>query len=330
MPFIKLSDIQEREMVPGFRARFVHTDRMTCAYWTITAGALLPEHAHPHEQVTNVIRGRFEMTVDGETQTIEPGSLLVIPSGAKHRGRALTDCFILDVFVSRPRGLPVNRLRNQGLDELHPRLQLGDGDPFLRRMGVLFADPEPHAGKAPGVEDVGVHAAAGGPEPGFDAQGAGRAEGVGDDRMRLFDGEGHKRLLPPDGHTGARGRRLGVKGIQDRLNLALQLIRIGAPDLDGHLGPVGDDIPDLPPADDADVRGGLRIDAAGAETGDGLGGGDDGVDPLLGADPRMGRPAFHHEIEIHLGGGLIDDGAHGPVAVEDVAEIGRERLGQIA
>ena len=99
MPFIKLSDIQEREMVPGFRARFVHTDRMTCAYWTITAGALLPEHAHPHEQVSNVIRGRFEMTVEGETQTIEPGSLLVIPSGAMHRGRALTDCHILDVFV---------------------------------------------------------------------------------------------------------------------------------------------------------------------------------------------------------------------------------------
>jgi quercetin dioxygenase-like cupin family protein len=98
MPFIELSDINEREMVPGFRTRFVHTDRMTCSYWTITAGAALPEHAHPHEQVTNVIRGRFEMTLEGETRTIEPGSVVVIPSGVKHRGRALTDCYILDVF----------------------------------------------------------------------------------------------------------------------------------------------------------------------------------------------------------------------------------------
>ncbi len=98
MPFIALSDIQEREMVPGFRARFVHAERMTCSYWTIAAGAALPEHAHPHEQVTNIIRGRFEMAVDGETQTIEAGTVVVIPSGAKHRGRALTDCFILDVF----------------------------------------------------------------------------------------------------------------------------------------------------------------------------------------------------------------------------------------
>ncbi|MHB9096228.1 MAG: cupin domain-containing protein [Syntrophales bacterium] len=98
MPFINLSDIEEREIVKGFRARFVNTDRMTCSYWSVTAGATLPEHAHPHEQVTNIIRGRFEMTVDGETQTVESGTAVVIPSGAKHRGRAVTDCFILDVF----------------------------------------------------------------------------------------------------------------------------------------------------------------------------------------------------------------------------------------
>jgi len=98
MPFITLSDIQEREMVPGFRARFVHADRMTCSYWTVAAGAALPEHAHPHEQVTNIIRGTFEMTVDGETRIIEPGDIVVIPPGARHRGRALTDCFIMDLF----------------------------------------------------------------------------------------------------------------------------------------------------------------------------------------------------------------------------------------
>ena len=86
-------------MFPGFRARFAHTDRMTYAYWTITAGALLPEHAHPHEQVSNMIRGRFEMTLEGETQTMEPGSVVIIPAGAKHSGRALTDRSIVDIFV---------------------------------------------------------------------------------------------------------------------------------------------------------------------------------------------------------------------------------------
>jgi quercetin dioxygenase-like cupin family protein len=98
MPFVKLFDIEEREIMKGFRARFVHTDRMTSAYWQIAAGSSLPDHSHPHEQVTTIIRGRFEMTVDGETRTIEAGAVVVIPSGAKHRAQALTDCFILDVF----------------------------------------------------------------------------------------------------------------------------------------------------------------------------------------------------------------------------------------
>lgn len=58
----------------------------------------MPEHSHPHEQVANLIAGKFEMTVAGETRTIEPGMVAVIPSEAKHSGRALTDCYILDVF----------------------------------------------------------------------------------------------------------------------------------------------------------------------------------------------------------------------------------------
>jgi quercetin dioxygenase-like cupin family protein len=98
MPFIELSDIGEREMVPGFRARFVHTDHMTFAYWNIKSGATLPEHSHKHEQVVTIIRGKFQITVDGETQAIEPGRVVVIPSEAKHQGRAMTDCYILDVF----------------------------------------------------------------------------------------------------------------------------------------------------------------------------------------------------------------------------------------
>ncbi|MDA8124155.1 MAG: cupin domain-containing protein [Deltaproteobacteria bacterium] len=99
MPFCTLAELPERELVPGFKARFVHADRMTCSYWNIAAGAELPEHAHPHEQVTNILYGRFEITVDGETRVIEPGDVVVIPSGAKHRGRALAESFILDVFA---------------------------------------------------------------------------------------------------------------------------------------------------------------------------------------------------------------------------------------
>jgi quercetin dioxygenase-like cupin family protein len=98
MAFIYLPEITERQMLPGFCARMHHTENVTLSFWNVDAGAALPEHSHPHEQITTIIRGIFEMTVNGEKKVIEPGYVVVIPSNATHSARALTDCYIMDVF----------------------------------------------------------------------------------------------------------------------------------------------------------------------------------------------------------------------------------------
>jgi quercetin dioxygenase-like cupin family protein len=98
MAFINLEDIEEREIVPGYHARFVHAENMTLAYWRIEAGAALPSHAHPHEQVTRVSEGEFELTVDGETRILNSGQVALIPGNASHGGKAVSDCRITDVF----------------------------------------------------------------------------------------------------------------------------------------------------------------------------------------------------------------------------------------
>ena len=71
---------------------------MSVTFWRIEAGAALPEHAHPHEQVAIVMEGEFELTIDGETQVIRPGVTAVIPPNARHEGKALTPCRIVDAF----------------------------------------------------------------------------------------------------------------------------------------------------------------------------------------------------------------------------------------
>lgn len=98
MSFKNLADLESRIMMPGFQGKFIHTDRLTLAFWEIEAGAELPEHAHHHEQIATVMEGSFELTVAGETQVLEPGSVAVIPGNALHSGKALTACRILDVF----------------------------------------------------------------------------------------------------------------------------------------------------------------------------------------------------------------------------------------
>lgn len=91
-------NITPRTMAPGFHARFIHSASMTFALWEIDAGALLPEHSHMQEQVTQMVAGAFELTVDGVTHRLSEGQVVVIPSHATHSGRALTACKILDIF----------------------------------------------------------------------------------------------------------------------------------------------------------------------------------------------------------------------------------------
>ena len=98
MPFLSQIDLARKEPIPGFVGRFAHGVTMTVVQWTVAAGATLPEHAHPHEQVSHVLEGEFEMTIDGRTQRLGPGTLAIVPPNATHSGRAVTECRIIDIF----------------------------------------------------------------------------------------------------------------------------------------------------------------------------------------------------------------------------------------
>jgi quercetin dioxygenase-like cupin family protein len=94
----RILDIEPVEVVKGFKARFLHTESMTFAFWEVEAGYELPLHHHQHEQVSQIVEGEFEMTVGDSTKIHKPGSILVIPSNMPHSGKSLTSCKILDVF----------------------------------------------------------------------------------------------------------------------------------------------------------------------------------------------------------------------------------------
>ena len=98
MSFINLLDLKIKEIVPGSKVQFVHSENMTTAYWTLQPGSALPSHSHPHEQVSTIIEGEFELTINDETRILRPGIVAVISPNAIHFGKALTHCRIIDVF----------------------------------------------------------------------------------------------------------------------------------------------------------------------------------------------------------------------------------------
>src|ERR1700735_2053862 len=95
---IDVSAIAPRETAPGYSGRFIHPAGMTLAYFEIKAGSVSPEHAHVHEQVSQVLEGEFQLTVAGEPVILRRGAILVIPSNVRHSGLAITDCRLLDIF----------------------------------------------------------------------------------------------------------------------------------------------------------------------------------------------------------------------------------------
>ncbi len=98
MPFVELDSLATKETLKGFHGKAIHTGTMTFMYWTVEEGAAIPEHSHTHEQVEHVLKGKFELTVNGETRVLEPGVVAVIPPHVKHGGKAIIQCELLDVF----------------------------------------------------------------------------------------------------------------------------------------------------------------------------------------------------------------------------------------
>ena len=96
--FTNINSIPEKELVPGIYARLVHMEGVSVARVRIEKGAILPEHAHVHEQVTNILSGELEMTIGGKTKVCVAGDVVCIPSNIPHSARALTECDLMDVF----------------------------------------------------------------------------------------------------------------------------------------------------------------------------------------------------------------------------------------
>ena len=98
MNYVKIEEGQKKEIAPGCRAQFVHTEHMTFAYWSLESEAEVPEHAHVHEQAVNVLAGTLELTLDGEVKRLRPNDVVLVPPNATHSARAVTYCRVLDVF----------------------------------------------------------------------------------------------------------------------------------------------------------------------------------------------------------------------------------------
>lgn len=50
----------------------------------LAGGQRVPDHTHDHEEVSQLLAGRWTVTIDGEDSELRPGDTAVIPAGVVH------------------------------------------------------------------------------------------------------------------------------------------------------------------------------------------------------------------------------------------------------
>ena len=91
MPFVDVNGLPVVEGLPGWQGRYFHSPSMTFAHYEFVRGASIHEHFHLQEEVYEVIEGELEVTIEGIAHIARAGMVAIVPSGARHSVKALSD-----------------------------------------------------------------------------------------------------------------------------------------------------------------------------------------------------------------------------------------------
>jgi len=97
--YYSASDWPEVEAATGVQRRVVScgSDVMVVQF-RIGAGAEVPAHSHPHEQVGHVVSGRMQFRIGDEVRELGPGEGYAVPGGVVHGALGVTECIAVDSF----------------------------------------------------------------------------------------------------------------------------------------------------------------------------------------------------------------------------------------
>lgn len=99
-------DLRPQEVLPGLTFQPVVGRNLAVNLVHFSPHISAPRHAHSEEQVVIVLEGEVEFEVDGETRTLGPRDVLVIPPWSEHAARTHgSSCTCIDAFSPPRQGL---------------------------------------------------------------------------------------------------------------------------------------------------------------------------------------------------------------------------------
>lgn len=98
--FVKNSDIELKNLGGGVSRKVLAYDEdIMSVEVRFEKGAVGVMHTHPHTQISYVLEGKFEATIDGKTEIISKGDTYITPPNAPHGVVCLEEGALLDIFT---------------------------------------------------------------------------------------------------------------------------------------------------------------------------------------------------------------------------------------
>jgi len=97
--FGSIDGIEEEQVTEQIRRRVLSGEQGMIVWWRMQAGVHAAAHAHPHEQMVWMIKGRMKFRIGDETRDMGPGEVALIPGGVEHEGWIMEDSEVVDVFA---------------------------------------------------------------------------------------------------------------------------------------------------------------------------------------------------------------------------------------
>ena len=98
MKLYNWNTVEEEQITPLLTRRYISSERITLARFSLKQGCQVQSHSHENEQLTTVVSGTLKLILAGEEVIVRAGETLCIPPNTPHSAEAIDDCDLLDVF----------------------------------------------------------------------------------------------------------------------------------------------------------------------------------------------------------------------------------------
>lgn len=96
---IRSNEIPQENVAPGMVRQIMGYDtNLMLVKVDFEKGGVGAVHKHPHQQVSYVVAGKFEVEIDGKKEILEAGDAFVVPSDALHGAVCLEAGTLIDTF----------------------------------------------------------------------------------------------------------------------------------------------------------------------------------------------------------------------------------------